>query len=578
MLLDQNTVPVDLRSKMAANETLRKEYLEALSEDARRRTEALRLYEPSPFQKQLHECPARQVLLMKGNQVGGSLCSFVEIARAVTNQDPYKKYPDSGNCLVLGYKEDHIGTVIHKYLFRSDAFKIIRDRETKEWRTWKPWLPDDKAREGEARPAPPLIPKRYIKKMAWLKRKTYVFQECELTTGWTIYARGSKGEPLQGVRLHVALFDEDLERPGWYNETGMRFAMSGGKLIWNALPHMKNDAMLNLLEQCERDAGQPQPRAVCIRATIFDNPYMPEDSRKEMVEKLKALGDDEYRRRALGEMPMESRLMYPTFEKGNHGAIRESDDASPVQKALLANNGVPPSDWCRYMSVDPGHVVCAVTFYAVPPESLGCEQVVCYDELYIQKCDADDFGRLVKDKVSGDCIQAFIIDMHGGKLRSVAGGDPPHRQYSNALRKYGVSSVATGHNFLHGSDDIKGREMLVREWLRLSPEGRPKLLIHLEKCPNLVTELMKFKKKVVENSGMSIVSDDGDRRMTHAVETLEYAVAHGLRFIKQPSAVKAESLVARVRRDERRRHVRRLKEEFAVAGFGGINLGPQGTQ
>src|SRR3972149_1588114 len=69
-----------------------------------------------------------------------SLAHFVEIARALTGQDPYGKYPKrDGLAVCVAYGERHIGTVIHRYLFRWGAFKMIRDLGSGDWRTYRPW-------------------------------------------------------------------------------------------------------------------------------------------------------------------------------------------------------------------------------------------------------------------------------------------------------------------------------------------------------------------------------------------------------------------------------------------------------
>ena len=84
-------------------------------EKAKRESEALRLYEPLPFQDKYHACNAKEALIQAGNQVGKSLCAFVEDARAATGQDPYGKYPkENGIMVCLGMDEGHIGRTIHK--------------------------------------------------------------------------------------------------------------------------------------------------------------------------------------------------------------------------------------------------------------------------------------------------------------------------------------------------------------------------------------------------------------------------------------------------------------------------------
>jgi len=150
------------------------EFASIAAEIERRETEALRLFDPLRFQDEYLGCRTKECIIQKGNQVGGTLVGAIELARAVTGQDPYKKYPEKdGVAIIIGYGEKHIGRVIHKALFRAGAFKMIRDEKTTKWRVFKPWL--DAERELEARPAPPLIPKRHIKEIVWEKKGERVF-------------------------------------------------------------------------------------------------------------------------------------------------------------------------------------------------------------------------------------------------------------------------------------------------------------------------------------------------------------------------------------------------------------------
>ena len=454
-------------------------------EKMRRDCEALKLYEPLPFQEAFHACHAKEALIQAGNQVGKSLASFVEDARAATGQDPYDKYPkENGVMVCLGMDEGHIGRTIHKYLFRAGSFKVIQDPKTGIWRSWKPWIEADWARKKDAKPAPPLIPNRYVKKFAWKKRAQHIFEICELINGWTIYAMGSKGDPAQGFQADLVHIDEDLEKPEWYDEMIARLSMRDGKLRWSALPHSKNDALVNLVERAADEASMEKPSTVVFRATIFDNPFMPEQVKRENIKRWQAKGDDEYRKRALGEMVTDSVLMYPTFSKDVHGAIKFEEPRSQMQKILSENDGLPPKDWCCYMVVDPGHAVCAVTFWAVPPESLG-DYRVCYDELYIQQCTAAKCAEGVYHKVKDRTFQAFIIDAHGGRLREIGSGVLPSTQYSNELASRGVVSIETGSRFRPGSDDVSGREMRLRDWLGIRGDGTTKMLVVVQRCPNL---------------------------------------------------------------------------------------------
>jgi hypothetical protein len=571
------------------------EYLEVVAEAAARNAESLKLYEPSDFQEDFHKCTAKEVLLQAGNQAGKSLAAFVEIARAVTGQDPYNKYPtENGVCVCVGFKEDHINLVIHKYLFRRGAFKIIRDHITGNWRTYRPWDAGDVARKKEARLAPPLIPKRFIKKIAWVKKSKNIFDYVELHNGWIIYGRSSKAEPIQGNQVDLVLIDEDLEREDWYTELIARLSMTNGKLRWSALPHAKNNALINVVDRAEDekaayekaiDEGKPEeaipPSTVVIRASVYHNKYMPKESRDENIKRWKAISEDEYRKRALGELITDSFLMYPTFSESVHEAMKKDETSTKVQQILHERNGMPPNDWTRYMIVDPGHTICAVGFFAVPPPDIG-DQIVMYDELYMQRCDPNMFGKQVYAKINNWTFQEFLIDAHGGKLSMVGSEMSAKRQYEMQLEKYKQRSVSTGGIFRAASDDIEGRVMKLREWLSVRADGTTKFLINTRDCPNTCKEFRRFKKKIVRDArgGQDVASEDGDRRrFSHAVECCEYMAAHGAAYKKPPDNRVANSYVARILQGRKMRRLQRLAAKLGFDGSGGyVNLGPQGTQ
>lgn len=528
---------------------------------------------------------------------GKSLAAFAEDARAVTGQDPYGKYPkENGVLAIVGLDEAHIGKVVQRYLFKAGAFKIIRDKFTKQWRAWRPWMPEDKLRESEAKPAPPLIPHRFIKGgyskgIAWVQKKRGIFAQVELTTGWVIYAFSSKGEPAAGFQADLVHIDEDIARPDWYDEMLARLTMRAGRLIWSALPLSKNDALVNLADRAEqekiREANEAADDTIppdkkfkaataVFRATVWDNPFMPDEQRAKNIARWRATGEDEYRKRALGELVTDSYLMYPTFHIGIHEALPAKDREAllPVQQVLKDHEGVPPANWCRYTATDPGHTVCATLYAAVPPPELG-EFVVIYDESYIQRCDAEMFGDDFQAKVKDQTIEEFLIDAHGGRLREIGSGETPMMRYEAQLRKRGLASVRTGHSFRPGSDDVKGRETILREWLAIRRDGTPKLLILSAKCPNLCFELSRFKKKV---SALGIVTDDGDRRRySHSVEALEYLVAHGLPYRQPPQRVRSENWLARYLRERDLRAAARAAKGYGLAPASYISLGPQGA-
>jgi hypothetical protein len=543
MLNLEDLIPTDERG-IAQYEQRRIEDL--LAEITKRSIEALNLYEPLPYQAAYHRCNAKEVIIQKGNQTGGSLAGFVEVARAVTGQDPHNKYPkENGIAVCLGYGEPHLGRVIYRYLFQVGAFEIIRDKATGEWRTYRPWPPDvqwdgkfgDADRDSEKHPAPPLIPQRFVKDIAFHKVRQKIFDQAEFNNGWMLYGLNSAGDPgqAQGFQANLFHIDEDVATSGWHEEAMGRTMKREGFIRWTALPHQKTNEILEMIQRAEEQEKEPNPRTVCLRATMYDNPYIPRKTLEENERIWKSAGDDIYRKRALGELTLDSVNVYPGFNKWTHNVIRRVSDSERAeeaqgvtvrnicQKLFTENLGVPPEGWARYMVVDPGHTVCAVGYFCVPPPEVGDFKIL-YDEDYITGATASMFGAAVERKASNTHFEDFIIDAHGARLRDLSSGILPRWKYEEQLENRGIRCERRGSRFMDGSDDIPGRENAVREWLSIRKDGTTKFLVNIEKCPNFVREIQNFRKKQIKMAGREYSSDDANRRgPVHMCEVLEYA-------------------------------------------------------
>lgn len=596
-LSDMLNVPDDPRAaKKVVSEYRKQQYLEALKELADRRVEALNLYEPLPFQQAFHACRAVECLLRKGVRGGGSVAGFVEDARAATGRDPFDKYPKQDGVLVcLGYGENHIGRVIHRLLFRPGAFDIIRDEETKRWRTYRPWSRDeeidgrkgDLERFAESTKAPPLIPERYIEgRFVWMNKGERVFTSVQMTTGWTIYAANSAGDPgqFQGFDVHLYHFDEDTATGGWLEEAQGRISRVGGLLRWTARQHARNDDMSKMIERADEQANEQNPTTVIISASIFDNIYYEKSKRDEMARVWKSMGDAVYRNRAFGEVVADSRYMYPTWSRSRHSAIQHDEPRLPIQKLLTELDGIPPAHWTRYMFLDPGHQRLAALFFAVPPpnekyqgQPIG-DFKVCYDELYLLNADARMLAVSLKEKTRGQTFERFVIDMQGGRLTGLAGGPPPFRKYEAEMAKHKIQCIRTGHRFAPAKPNIKGREEALRLWLAEREDGSPTILVVMQRCPNLARTMPKFRKKCVRIGGELMPIDERNPRSEHdAIDCLEYAAADGLPFVKHDGTLKRKLGRGDMFKAEeaQRKKIRSMNARLR-GGKSTISLGPQG--
>lgn len=505
---------------------------------------------------------------------------MIEVARAVLGLDPHNKYPKKGICVLLGFGERHIGNIFHRYLFQHGAFHIHKNSEG-QWESCGSDAPG-------AEPAPPMIPQKYIQEISWETKSANIFSRVivknEATgTEWEIIACNSKGDPnmLQGINVNLYVIDEDIANAGWFTEAVMRTNSVSGFIRWAAYPQASNDAMLHLIEECEDQEGEENPTAVLFKATMWDNTYTSEKAKHEDIKALQVFGEDVVRRRVLGELDLSPRRVYAGFDKWKHSLA--SHDVK-VSQALKELDYVPPSDWCRYATLDPGSNVFAVLFWAVPPPKEFGDFAIIYDELYIHQSDAEKWGELFHAKVKGHDWQDFIIDSHGARLREQAGGELPRVHYQRQLEKRGLKAIASGTSFTDGSDNIAYREVTLREWLTIRTstdeliDGTPKLLVAMHKCPNLLREMMRFKKKTRNIGGEVIVLDDADRSGTRhdAVDCAEYGAAHGLKYVRPPLRVTNSSWFERVMAGRKARAARR-RQQGESSQSRGIVLGARGA-
>ena len=523
---------------------------------AERRLEALRLYVPMPKQDEIHKCMASERIVIGGNRAGKSLCVAVEAARAATGQDPYGKYPkEDGTLVIVGRNWQHIGMVVYKLLFRPDAFKIIKDEQTGQWRAFR--YGEDDHRRHLAKPAPPLIPPRMIKEMSWVQKNAHYLNKAELTNGWTIYCFSSEGEPPQGFKTDFCWIDEDLTNENWVGEMQARLADRKGRFVWSAMPHSKNDALIGLCDRAERaeEAGLKDPIIKKFIMRFLDNAAIDAEEKQKNLERWSALGLDEVRMRAEGEFTTESTLMYPTFNQSVHMMSRSELEGGRI-----------PADWAKYVAIDPGHTVMATLFAAVPPDE---KFVLIYDELYIRNCNALIWGDEFFKKAQDQHYHCAIMDMHGGALRDLGSGRLPHELYSEQLKKRGLKFHIGGTNFIPGSDDIAARTALVRQMLHIKGDGTTRLKFLEGACPNLVRELRRYRKKTTTVNGQVFVTDEPQTRgEVHACQTLEYLCAYEPKYHAPPKSNGPEPWWVKWKADRRKRQ-RDSADSF-------VNLGPIG--
>lgn len=520
------------------------------SELARRRLEGLRLYEPLPEQERFHKSAARIRILRGSNRGGKTLPAAVEVARAVTGTDPHGKYPlADGRFFCVGKDLAHIGEVMWRKLGHAGAFKMIRDEATTIWRAFRPWDPYDAAYKEKAKDAPPLVPPRHVKKIAWESKGEGIPSKVVLHNGWEMAFYSSLGKPPNGVDLDGWWFDEEIVDGAWFPEMRARLLDRNGRGLWSATPQAGTDALYDLHERAEEEdaRGEPRRKVQEFLIRLAENKHIGEEEKKDLAADLT---DEERRVRVEGDFAITSYRVYPTYARSVHAV-----ETFPI-----------PADWTRYMVVDPGHQVCAVLFAAVPPPTVG-DFIYLYDELYIRECDAPTFGEKVRQKVQGQQFHAFLMDMHFALHTEAGAGKNVLEQYTTALTRSKVSSAATGHSFRLASDDIEAGVTAVRTWLAIRPDGTPKLRVLWEHLKWWEWEIRRYHNQRVQGQ---VIDKPNQRRACHLMDATRYLAMYDPKWVKPretPAVVGGALAAYRAKRE------RRQEEDGPRA----IRLGPPGT-
>jgi hypothetical protein len=499
---------------------------------AQRRAEALRLYEPLPRMEAFHRSLARERLVRGSNRAGKTLTAAVEVARAVTGQDPFDKWPKTnGRFWLVGRDGRHLGQVMYRKLFRGDQFKIVKDPVTGLWRGYRPWTDQGQ----KPRPAPPLIPARFIAEMAWENKREMTPSLITLVNGWEMLFLSSNSIPGVGSDIDGAWFDEEIENSSWYSETAARLLDRKGRFLWSATPQAATQQLYDLSCRAEVD-----PNVEEFLALLEDNPHIASEEKLLLAAKLT---DEERRVRIGGEFFLTGFRVYPEFAMGIHG----------VKPFAI------PADWCTYVAIDPGHQICAALFVAVPPPGRGDERVYLYDELYLAHCDAEKFGAAMLEKLQGKTPpQEFLIDGHAGRVTEMGSGLTIEEQYARALKKRGLKSFTTGSGFAWGSDDVKAGLAAVRDLLRIRPSGLPTLAVFAERLPKFEWEIGRYRYKSIKTDSGKLPSDEPDKKNDHLMDCARYLAARSLGYVK-PRPVKTKTFVQKALEDKKARKLERAR-------------------
>ena len=482
---------------------------------------------PLPMSALFHDCPARIRLLDGSNQSGKTLTAQVEIARAICGLDP--KYPRrNGLALIVGKNLDHVGDPMWRTLAEPGAFSIIRDEHTRIWRSVRPdpanpkrLDPYDEAYREKWVDAPPLLPRRMIKSIAWEAKGKGAPRVVNLTTGWKMLWHTADGDPRRGIQVNLWNFDEEIKNRQFLPEALRGCMRHGGKGFWSATAQTGGAQLYELHRQAE--GGSDDVKAFTL--LLDDNPHYTDEEKKAFYDQL---SEDEREVRYFGKYALAGRRVYSMFN---------AMDEHGVEPFTI------PPDWTREVIVDPSRQYLGCLFGAIDPDE---QYLTVYDGFVMRQANKDRWADMILDRQGKHRFERFIIDQQMGKQTFATGGDNVAKQYWDALKSRGIEPRLHGPDrklggFFPGSKDVMAREESLIHAMRVRYDGPFKgtaqfrvmrgVLNELERQINLAHYGMDNPDKRVELKGEDDLIDcveywAASRPGYHLPETVETPAGH----------------------------------------------------
>lgn len=533
--------------------------------------DGLKLFRPTEAQVEairrmtLEHC--FEVMIDGGNRSGKTTLAAVFFASFVRDEPittwdgeefhcrPEHKRGRPVNTWIVGDHLRHLGMTIYRMLFDAEAsksaFMIIPDELTGAWRAWNPKeFENDWERKALCKPAPPLIPAKFIEDMVFAPghKTDHEFRYIKLTNGTTIHGFASSGEVKQGDAVDLLWIDENIVIKRYYAEWQSRLWNEEGMLVWSTIPrddcHVYSVVKQNIEDDQEEYESGQRELTECYRAHIslsfLDSPFIP-DRAKEVA--LAQMGDREAMVRIYGKTSTRLISVYQDYNAGIH--VVDTGDPSKedeVLRCLRDNNMVPPKDWTRELILDPGTQKPAILLGTIPPKSMWDHDepyFIPYREIFIRRASPKELAEKVMETEKDYVFERFIIDGQMGRQRPPGFVESVDYQYSKAFRAAGLHSRQTEYGFIYGDADFTRRSKQVIRTLQIRPCGRPQLRIINQLCPKLVEQMNTNVRKTTPDGEPT--ESCADHQVDDLRDCLEYWISRRPTYMEPP-----ESKVARM--------------------------------
>ncbi len=195
----------------------------------------------------------------------------------------------------------------------------------------------------------------------------------------------------------------------------------------------------------------------------------------------------------------------------------------------------PPQDWMKILVVDPGTRRSGCLCLGVPPPPKDQEgdyhptEVHAYAEMMFYNADASSMAKGIKELTGNMKFETFIIDHRAGRQTPMGFAHTIQEQYAAELEKLDVKSRRSASGFEWGSDDVDGRELLLKDWMR---KPNPILRVH-RGMYDLNKQMIDFYRKKSDTTKRE------EKKPLELVHCLEYGAAHfnGRLYYNEPEPV-----------------------------------------
>lgn len=306
---------------------------------------------------------------------------------------------------------------------------------------------------------------------------------------------------LGGVPRHIIFFDE-IPPIHIFNESMERLVDYEG---WWVIAATSVDGIgwthELLWEPYEDKQDDPECMIGLFTLRQSDNPYL-EASKKHRSFYAAAMSEEEQLIRHEGEFVARSGLVFPEFSKNTEAFI-----ADPFP------DGIPPSTWGLYMSIDSGWKnPTAVLWTAVSPSG----EMITFAEHYQSLMTVREHAQVIKR------MEARML-----RQPDMRTGDPALKQTkeltgTNVIQEYALNGIYIAVDGV--PRQVEPGLAKMQQYFRLREDGKPTWRVTRD-CPNLIRELKKLHWASYESEKRNFDTNPREeihKKDDHAFDSLRY--------------------------------------------------------